>query len=40
MLAAENGHVECAQLLIDAGADKEAKSQVRFGRCFATKPSY
>jgi hypothetical protein len=28
--AAENGHTECVQLLLDGGADKEAKDEVRF----------
>jgi hypothetical protein len=35
MRAAEKGHVDCARLLIDAGADKEAKNKVCVGRCFA-----
>ncbi len=29
MCAAENGHVDCARLLLDAGADKDAKTNVR-----------
>jgi hypothetical protein len=29
ILAAERGRTDCARLLIDAGADKEAKSKVR-----------
>jgi ankyrin repeat protein len=29
MLAAENGHIDCVRLLVDAGAGKEAKSTVR-----------
>ncbi len=29
MHAAENGRAECVRLLLDAGADKEAKSDVR-----------
>jgi ankyrin repeat protein len=33
--AAYSGHVDCARLLIDAGADKDAKCNVRFARCFA-----
>ena len=33
--AAWNGHTECVRLLIDAGADKDAKDQVRVGQCFA-----
>ena len=28
--AAEYGHTSCARLLIDAGADKDAKDEVRF----------
>ena len=32
--AAECGHVDCVRLLIDAGADKEAKNEVRMGCCF------
>jgi ankyrin repeat protein len=27
--AAENGHADCARLLLDAGADKEVKNLVR-----------
>ena len=33
--AAERGRAECVRLLIDAGTDKEAKTHVRAGRCFA-----
>jgi hypothetical protein len=29
MLAAANGHAQCVRLLIDAGADKDAKDDVR-----------
>jgi ankyrin repeat protein len=29
MFAAEKGHVDCVRLLLDAGADKEAKNEVR-----------
>ena len=29
MLSAEKGHADCARLLLDAGADKEAKNHVR-----------
>ncbi len=29
MWAASNGHADCARLLLDAGADKEAKNEVR-----------
>jgi hypothetical protein len=36
--AAAHGHAACARLLIDAGADKEAKNDVRFGRCFDGAP--
>ncbi len=32
MWAAANGHAGCVQMLIDAGADTEAKSKVRVGR--------
>jgi hypothetical protein len=28
-MASANGHADCVRLLIDAGADKEAKSNVR-----------
>ncbi len=31
--AAQNGHADCARLLLDAGADKEAKDYVRDGFC-------
>jgi ankyrin repeat protein len=31
--AAANGHTDCVRLLIDAGADKEARNHVRVGRC-------
>ncbi len=27
--AAENGHVDCARLMLDAGVDKNAKDKVR-----------
>jgi ankyrin repeat protein len=39
ILAAVNGRADCARLLIDAGADKEAKNNVRVVRCFAWLPS-
>ena len=29
MYAAQNGHADCAQLLLNAGADKDAKNKVR-----------
>jgi hypothetical protein len=29
MLAAYNGHAGCTRLLLDGGADKEAKTKVR-----------
>ena len=29
MVAAINGHADCVRLLVDAGADKEAKDIVR-----------
>ena len=37
--AASRGHTDCVRLLIDAGADKDAKaSAVRVGRCFSGVP--
>jgi hypothetical protein len=36
--ASANGHADCARLLIDAGADKEAMTNVRVGRCFTGAP--
>ncbi len=38
LIAAEKGHADCARLLIDAGADKEAKDRVRVDCCFAWGP--
>jgi hypothetical protein len=35
MRSAERGQVDCVQLLVDAGADKEVRTNVRVGRCFA-----
>jgi hypothetical protein len=35
IIAAERGNSNCARLLIDSGADKEAKDKVCNGRCFA-----
>ena len=35
MWAAIKGRADCARLLIDAGADKDATALVRVGRCFA-----
>ena len=32
--AAAVDRADCARLLIDAGADKDAKDSVRVGRCF------
>jgi hypothetical protein len=32
MLAVAKGHTDCARLLLNAGADKEATNSVRFGR--------
>jgi ankyrin repeat protein len=32
IFAADGGHADCARLLIDAGADKEAKDSVRVSR--------
>ncbi len=37
--AALNGRADCVRLLIDAGADKDAKDHVRVGRCFVEAPS-
>ncbi len=31
MYAAAHGHLDCARLLLDAGADKNAKDNVRIG---------
>jgi hypothetical protein len=31
--AAQYGRTDCVRLLIDAGADKEARNNVRVGRC-------
>ena len=36
--AAMNGRAECMRLLIDAGANKEARDRVRVGRCFTGMP--
>ena len=33
MFAARNGHADCARLLLDAGADKNAKNEVRASIC-------
>ena len=33
-IAAARGRTDCARLLLDAGANKEAKINVRVGRCF------
>jgi hypothetical protein len=33
MRAADNGRADCARLLLDAGADKNAKDRVRAMRC-------
>ena len=33
--AALHGHADCLKLLIDAGANKDAKDNVRDGHCFA-----
>jgi hypothetical protein len=32
-MAANSGHADCARLLLDAGADKEAKAPVRASAC-------
>ncbi len=34
MDAAWSGHANCVRVLIDAGADTDAKNEVRVGRCF------
>ena len=36
--AAHEGHADCARLLLDAGADKEAKDPVRARAGFASEP--
>ena len=36
MWAAENGHADCARVLLDAGADKEVKCKVRASRLHAS----
>ena len=36
MKAARNGNVDCARLLLDAGADKEAKNNVRANQSAAS----
>jgi hypothetical protein len=38
--AAANGHADCARLLLDAGADKDSKSDVRVGRYFPGVPLF
>ena len=40
MSAAVEGHADCVRLLIDAGADKEAKDNVRVGRCLLIVAPY
>ena len=35
MWAAERGHADCVQLLIDAGADKDVRNEVRVSHCIA-----
>jgi hypothetical protein len=40
MRAASNDHTDCVHMLIDAGADKDAKGYVRVGRCFALLPLF
>ena len=35
--ASVNGHTDCARLLIEAGADKEAKDNVRAGRVLSLR---
>ena len=39
IMAAKTGHTDCVRLLIDAGADKEAKDLVRVGRFVAGRAS-
>ena len=39
MWAAEEGHADCARLLIDSGADKNVKSNVRRRSLFSGTPS-
>ncbi len=34
-IAAQNGRADCVRLLIDAGADKDAKTKVHVGRYFS-----
>jgi hypothetical protein len=38
--AAEEGHADFVRLLLDTGADKDAKDDVRVGRCFTVTTSY
>ena len=38
MHAAEKGRIDCVRLLIDAGADKDAKDNVRVTRCVVVVP--
>jgi hypothetical protein len=40
MRAAADGHADCVRLLIDAGADKEARDEVCVIRCIAVAPSF
>jgi hypothetical protein len=32
--AAQNGHSDCVRLLVEVGADKEAKKNVSYAACF------
>jgi ankyrin repeat protein len=38
--AAERGRTDCVRLLIDAGADKDVRNNVRIGHCVANVQSY
>jgi hypothetical protein len=40
MCAAQFHRVDCVRLLIDAGADKDIRDNVRVGRCFAGMPYF
>ena len=37
MIAADRGHSDCARVLLDAGADVNAKDSVRIRTCSATR---
>jgi ankyrin repeat protein len=40
VIAAARGHADCVRMLIDAGADKDAKDRVCIGPCFSKVLSY